>query len=228
MTEWAQRQREENFPIIRADGFYSGAPKKGLYYSWNWGDATFVVLDPFLSTTQKSRTDEDGWNWTLGEAQFKWLEETLRKSTARYKFIFIHHLVGGFNGEARGGVEAADRFEWGGKQEFPTKRSGWAEPIHALMVRHHVTAMFHGHDHLYVRQEKDGIVYLEVPQPSMARSDQTNSAEKYGYTTGKLLGSSGHIRVTVSADAVKLEYVKSLAGKDNRKVVDSQEIKPRL
>lgn len=225
MAQWAREHREANFPIIRPNDFYSGAPKQGLWYSFDWGNATMIVLDPFVATTRKTRGDEDGWNWTLGKAQFEWFAQTLKSSKSKFKFVFIHHLVGGFGGaEARGGVEAADRFEWGNKEEFPTNRKGWAEPIHQLMVKYGVTAMFHGHDHLYVRQEKDGIVYLEVPQPGHPRDNAIGSAEKYGYKSGKLLGSSGHIRVTVSPKSAKLEYVKSLAGADNGTVVDSQEV----
>lgn len=228
MAGWSQEQRERNFPVIRANDFYSGAPKKGLWYSYNWGDATLIILDPFVATTRKTRGDEDGWNWTLGKEQFDWFAKTLKESKSKFKFVFIHHLVGGFGGaEARGGVEAADRFEWGNKEEFPVKREGWAEPIHALMVKHGVTAMFHGHDHLYVSQEKDGIVYLEVPQPGQPRDNAIGSAERYGYKSGTILGSSGHIRVTVGPKAAKLEYVKSLAGAENGKVVDSLEIAPR-
>lgn len=222
VASWSQAQREANFPVIRPSSFYSGAPKKGLWYAWNWGNATFIILDPFVATTHKVRGDEDGWSWTLGKEQFDWFAKTLKESKSTFKFVFIHHLVGGFGGaEARGGVEAADRFEWGNKNEFPEQRRGWAEPIHALMVKYGVTAMFHGHDHLYVRQEKDGIIYQEVPQPGHPRDNAIGSAEKYGYKSGTLLGSSGHIRVSVSARSAKLEYVKSLSGDSNRKVVDS-------
>lgn len=228
MAAWSREQREAIFPAIRPSDFYSGAPKKGLWYSYNWGDATFIVLDPFVATTRKTRGDEDGWNWTLGKEQFDWFAKSLMDSKSKFKFVFIHHLVGGFGGaEARGGVEAADRFEWGNKQEFPVKREGWAEPIHALMVKYGVTAMFHGHDHLYVRQEKDGVIYLEVPQPGHPRDNAIGSAEKYGYKSGTILGSSGHIRVTVSPRAARLEYVKSLSGADNGKVVDSVEVKAK-
>jgi len=228
MASWSREQREANFPVIRPSKFYSGAPKKGLWYSYNWGDATFIILDPFDATTRKIRGDEDGWNWTLGKEQFDWFAKTLKDSKSRFKFVFIHHLVGGFGGaEARGGVEAANRFEWGNKEEFPTKRQGWAEPIHALMLKYGVTAMFHGHDHLYVRQEKDGIVYLEVPQPGQPRDNAIGSAERYGYKSGVILGSSGHIRVSVSPKTAKFEYVKSLAGSENGKVVDSQEVKAK-
>lgn len=226
-TAWSQEQRQTYFPVIRENHFYSGAPKRGLYYAWHWGDALFVVLDPFVATTRKPRSDEDGWNWTLGEEQYKWFESTLKSSRAKHKFVFIHHLVGGFGKEARGGVEAADRLEWGDMKEFPKRREGWAAPIHELMQKYGVTAMFHGHDHLYVRQERDGIVYLEVPQPSHGRGDSTSSAEEYGYKTGTLLGSSGHIRVTVKPEGVNLEYVKSTPSSTNAKVVDHQFIPSR-
>jgi predicted phosphodiesterase len=226
-TEWSQAHREANFPVIKSGDFYSGAPRKGLYYNWKWGAAEFWVLDPFVATTTKTRNDEDGWNWTLGKTQFSWFEKTLKASKAAHKFVFIHHLVGGFGKDARGGAEAVDRFEWGDVKKFPNERPGWAEPIHRLMVNAKVTALFHGHDHLYVRQEKDGVRYIEVPQPSHGRGDQTNSAEEYGYTSGKLLGSSGHIRVRVSEKKVTMEYVKSLAGSDNRKVVDQVELSSR-
>lgn len=225
MTEWSRAQRQRYFPSIRPDAFYSGAPENGLNYAWNWGDALFVVLDPFVATTQKPRNEGEGWNWTLGKTQFDWLESRLKSSTAKFKFVFIHHLVGGFGREARGGVEASKRFEWGDDDQFPSQRTGWAEPIHALMKRYKVSALFHGHDHLYVRQERDGIIYMEVPQPSAAR-ENTRSAEEYGYTTGKLLPSSGHIRVTVAPTGVKCEYVKSRLEGVNREVVDRVEMGP--
>lgn len=226
VSAWARAQRVRNFPTITANDFYSGAPAQGLYYSWTWGDALLVVLDPFVATTRKPRTDEDGWNWSLGKTQFDWLESTLRHSGAKYKFLFIHHLVGGQGREARGGAEASDRFEWGDLNSFPEKRKSWTEPIHDLMRHYRVSALFHGHDHLYVRQERDGIAYIEVPQPSQARVDSTQSAQGYGYTTGKVLGSSGHIRVKVSPSVARIEYVKSRLDARNREVVDSFEIRP--
>jgi len=226
MATWSREHREANFPVIHPSDFYSGAPKKGLWYSYEWGDATFIILDPFVATSRKTRGDEDGWNWTLGKDQFEWFTKTLKDSKSKFKFVFIHHLVGGFAGaEARGGVEAADRFEWGNKDEFPTQRPGWAEPIHAVMVKYGVTAMFHGHDHLYVRQEKDGVVYLEVPQPGYPRDNAKATAERYGYKTGTILGGSGHIRVTVSPTSATISFVKSLPDSDNGKVVDKLEVK---
>jgi hypothetical protein len=127
------------------------------------------VLDPFWYSG--SRPGQDGWALTLGERQYRWLEQTLATSRAAFKLVFIHNLVGGLDGQMRGGIEAAPFFEWGGRYAdgssgFSRMRPGWGQPIHALLVRQGVSAVFHGHDHLYARQELDGIAYQEVPQPS--------------------------------------------------------------
>ncbi len=70
----------------------------------------------------------------------------------------------------RGGVEVARLWEWGGENtegedEFAKQRPGWEMPIHDLLVKHGVSIVFHGHDHLFIKQDLDGIVYQEVPQP---------------------------------------------------------------
>jgi hypothetical protein len=67
--------------------------------------------------------------------------------------------------------------------------------------------VFHGYDHLYARQELDGIVYQEVPQPGDARGG-TRSAVEYGYKSGVILGSSGYLRVAVSPEKVMVDYVR--------------------
>ncbi|MCX6936126.1 MAG: metallophosphoesterase, partial [Verrucomicrobia bacterium] len=122
-------------------------------------------------------------------------------------------LVGGMGDQERGGAEAAPFFEWGGKNSdasdgFQQNRPGWAAPIHQLLVKNHVAAVFHGHDHLYAKQDLDGIVYQEVPQPGDPRGSTRNAAE-YGYTSGVILGSSGHLRVLVSADRATIDYVRT-------------------
>jgi hypothetical protein len=92
-----------------------------------------------------------------------------------------------------------------------------------LLVANHVNAVFHGHDHLFVKQELDGIIYQEVPQPSAARPNNTGSATEYNYLTGDLLGSPGHIRVTVSPDGVTVEYVRTYLPEDrNDRQVNGQ------
>ncbi len=226
MQVWSAKMRTQFFPNPTPNDFYSGnaTPDKNVgalqnYYGWEWGDALFVVLDPYWSTPATRGNTSDNWNPTLGAAQYQWLKKTLETSRAKWKFVFIHQLVGGLDKDGRGGVEVAKFFEWGGKNAdgsdgFAAKRPGWAMPIHQLLVANKVNAVFHGHDHLFVKQELDGIVYQEVSQPSAARFDQSNSAKQYGYVTGDVLPSPGHLRVTVSPSQVTIDYVRAYLPQD--------------
>jgi len=226
---WSTRLRELYYPNPSPNGFYTGgsAPDAALgvardgYYAWTWGDALFIVLDPFWYTTQKPGPDDlnNNWNWTLGKAQYDWLKTTLEYSSSKFKFVFIHNLVGGNNTDARGGIEAVPFFEWGGKNAdgsdgFEAHRPGWGKPIHQLLVENHVSALFHGHDHVFVKQDLDGIVYQECPQPSMTRYDNVQLAQDYGYVNGNVYSSSGHLRVTVTAGQTTVEYVRAYLPKD--------------
>ena len=130
-------------------------------------------------------------------------------------------MVGGIHtGEGRGGIEMAPYYEWGGKNKdgswgFDTKRGGWGEPIHQLMVENNVSAFFHGHDHVFVKQELDGVVYQVVPQPSNTNYRNGGKiAVEGGYLSGTVLGNSGHLRVTVSSDDVVVEYIRAYLPRD--------------
>ena len=196
------------------------------------------MLDPFWPTTQKARRDEGCWNRTLGPEQYRWLTKTLAESKARLKLIFIHHLVGGLDRNNRGGAEAVPFYEWGGKNEdgsdgFKARRPGWEMPIHALLVRHHVSAVFHGHDHFYSRQELDGIVYQLVPQPSSWPPRKRSPADEYGYAAGASLPGPGHLRVAVTPGKSTVELVCSCLPEDektgrlNGEVVHAYAMEPR-
>jgi len=217
MPLWSVGMRKMYFPNPEPGGIYTGntKPEQGAgllqdYCAWEWGSALFIVLDPFWPT--RERKGDDNWSMTLGEAQYRWLSKTLEDSKSPFKFVFIHHLVGGLGRDARGGVKTAPYMEWGGKNAdgtdgFAQHRPGWEMPIHQLLVKNHVSAVFHGHDHLYAKEELDGIIYQEVPQPSHPDGG-TRSAEEYGYT-GVILGSSGHLRVTVDPMKSLVEYVRA-------------------
>lgn len=233
LAAWARTMRTRYFPNPVPDTFYLGnrATTTGQsplqnYYAWTWGDALFVVLDPF-SYTVRGRGGRDGWAWTLGQAQYQWLERTLRDSAAPFKFVFIHNLLCG-DQAARGGVEVAGLNEWGGKnvdgsEGFSQHRPGWTEPVQALLVRNHVTAVFKAHDNFYARQVRDGIAYIMVPQPSFAGTDRIRDLETYGYKRGVFLGNSGHVRVTVAANRVVIAYVSAASASH---VLDTVTIEP--
>jgi len=236
LAVWTAQTRKTYFPNPVPDGFYTGNTKTesfvGLrenYYAWTWGDALFVVLDPYWYTVSKPGRNSDNWDWTLGQVQYNWLKNVLEKSNAKFKFVFCHQLIGGKDSDGRGGAEFAKYYEMGGLSEdaswgFDKKRPGWAKPIHKLMADNNVTVFFHGHDHFFAKQELDGVIYQLVPQPSHPNFKKAGQAGDYGYTTGNILPNSGYLRVNVSNTRVTVDYVRSSHAKINKNTATSSDI----
>ena len=244
--------RKWYFPTPTQDGFYTGNTDilssinastfgdqlREDYYAFEWGDALFVVIDPFQYTMTNpygaiagegndDPASGDQWNWTLGSQQYNWFKQTIENSSAKYKFVFCHNMVGGLPrnadvnaGYVRGGAEGAAYFEWGGKNKdgswgFTSHRNEddfGTIPIHQLMLANGVSAYFHGHDHQYVYEKRDGIVYQEVPQPSSSSSGFSGiytEGDHGDYQTIKKLPSGGHLRITVTPSQATVDYVGS-------------------
>ncbi len=236
LSAWALRARKIHYPNPVPDAFYSGNSEpdallgaKENYYAFEWGDTLFTVLDPYWSTLRKPSSSLNEWDWSLGLPQYLWLKHTLEQSRARYKIILTHHLVGGNPNITldkdkligRGGIEAAPYGEWGGKNllsgtkdtwGWDTKRpaaAGWTKPVHQLLVDNNVRCVLHGHDHVYVKQELDGIIYLSLPQPANLNISGTNSAVAGGYVAGTILPNSGHVRLSFSAARLTVDYIRT-------------------
>lgn len=224
---WAQNSRNSLFPQPAPDGFYSGDREEvehiGLlrdYYAWTWGDALFVTIDPYwhseVAVDNKFGGGEkrrDLWNITLGDAQYQWLKKTLEESTAKYKFVFAHHV----NGTGRGGARIANLYEWGGENqqgqnEFKARRPGWELPIHQLMAKNKVTIFFQGHDHIFAREELDGVIYQTLPDPANTNPAPSNAK---AYPGADIFPNSGRVRVSVGPEKVQVEYVASRLPKDS-------------
>ncbi len=208
----------------------AGDHLKEDYYAWTWGDALFVVISPFWYTETKPYVSDlgggetdwvgsgDAWDWTLGKVQFDWLKETLEESTATYKFISMHQLVmdGSFPSQedyGHGGANFAHLVEWGGYNEdgttwgWDTERPGWGpDPIHQILVNNGVSAVFHGHDHQYAHEERDGIVYQSVPSGGFDGNGFGEYVTGEGYTI-RALNNSGHLKVTVSPEETCVAYI---------------------
>ena len=251
-----QNARNRYFPTPSPDKFYSGdtgalkdiGPLKD-YCAWTWGDALFVILDCYWHSPalvdngfhekppeggqkdHQGHKNRDWWGITLGDEQYHWFRQTLQQSKAKYKFVFAHHVLG----TGRGGIELSDLYEWGGHDkrgdsEFSQKRPGWELPVHQLMVKHGVTIFFQGHDHLFARQERDGIIYQEVPMPADQAYEARNEDR---YESGVKLPNSGHLRVTVSPEQVEVDYVRCYLPKDENAqqktgtVAHSYTVKPK-
>ena len=245
LARMGMKYRKLYYPNPIPDSFYSGNTDTSYgvigddafqedYWAWEWGDALFVVIDPYhYSLAWSSEGDSYGgegqdneiqgtrWDWTLGIQQYLWFKSVLETSQAKYKFVFTHHVAGGASVYGRGGESAAPYFEWGGKNTdgtwaFDVHRpaaDGWTLPIHQLMVENGVSIFFHGHDHEYDRELVDGIVYLETPKPDDA--GYTWQPYSYGYNEDlypnaiEEIQNSGYLRVNVSPSETTVEYVRS-------------------
>ena len=86
-------------------------------------------------------------------------------------------------------------------------RPGWSKPIHQLLKENGVSIVFKGHDHLYAKEELDGIIYQTLPQPSHP-GDGTKSAVQYGYGESKVIGGSGYLRVKTAPGKIQVNFVK--------------------
>lgn len=229
---WATRARKMLYPNPRPNGFFSAPndpqPHVGLResaYAFTWGSALFVILDPFWYTAKNPHPPigrDDPWRWTLGASQYAWLARVLKESDARFKFVFAHHMTGGFrypNAYGRGGARAVKHvlggqgsYEWGGedssgRQGFERARPGWEKPIHQLLVDSNVTAFFRGHDHCFAHEEVDNVTYQTVPMaadPSFSRG----ACDANHFRPGTVRPNPGYLRVRVSDTEIRVTYVR--------------------
>lgn len=176
----------------------AGAGPNRDYYSFRWGDAHFIVLNVVsysrsgysLDPAQAGSPEEH----TLGPAQFAWLEATLAGSDAPWKFVCMHHPAGG-----RGGDPANSAYGRGGGR---AAQVGEQARIHALMRRHGVQILFHGHDHVFSDMVVDGIHYT---LPGSCGAPWKFTKAETGYE--RYWPASGYARVRVEPERVRVEFI---------------------
>ncbi len=198
----AEIQRSLSQRLLYAPGplaktYPEGGSANGDYYAFTWGDALFVVLNVMTYTptchllNQQPGLPDD---WTLGAAQLAWLDDTLAHSTAKWKFTFIHHTVGGNAGNdvdtayGRGGGRAA----YVGEQKT----------VHDMLRRYGVQIFFYAHDHVFTDMVVDGIHYT---LPGSAGAPWKFDTYETGYTS--FWPDSGYGRVKVTPNRVTVDFV---------------------
>ncbi len=92
-----------------------------LCYAFEAGDAIFTVMDSNLAV----------WDADAAKVQARWLDETLARTTARWKIAIFHHPV-------------YPSHPW---RDMPALREYWVP----VFDRHHVDLVLQGHDHSYQR-----------------------------------------------------------------------------
>lgn len=176
------------------------------YYAFTWGDALFVVLDVETYTNLRQKPPRTPQDWTLGETQYAWLEQTLAQSSAPWKFLMSHHLVGGWDKDPDG-YDGTVAYGRGGGMRYANV--GEQRKIHKLMVEHDVTAFLYGHDHMFVRQVVDGISYICCGKPNVM-DPRWWETPAWQYAYPEFYGVPGYLRLHVHKDQfVRFEYVRS-------------------
>jgi 3',5'-cyclic AMP phosphodiesterase CpdA len=172
------------------------------YYAFSWGDALFVMLNvqTYTKPSNPKELSSPGSDvvrvedWTLGEVQMSWLEETLKNATERFRFLCMHHPAGGNGGNphdtlyGRGGARA-----WNCGEQLR---------IHELMKLHGVQVFFYGHDHVFVDDVVDGIHYA---LPGSCGAPWKFTKEETGYE--HFWTDSGHARLEVTPDKATVTFV---------------------
>jgi hypothetical protein len=96
------------------------------------------------------------------------------------------------------------------------------------MVKNKVSIFFQGHDHIFVHQERDGLIYQSMPNPADDTFSYFNEA---AYKSGTKAPNSGHVRVTVSGSQAKVEYFLAARTQDtsrkNLELAHSYVVKPK-
>lgn len=184
-------------PGPEPDTYPEGGSPFEDYYAFTWGDALFVVLNVMTYTPTAHLLGSGAGmadDWTLGQEQLTWLETTLAAATSKWKFLLIHHVVGGAAGDeinaayGRGGGQAA--------------MVGEQAVVHQMMLDAGVQIFFYGHDHVFTDMVVDGIHYT---LPGSAGAPWKFEGDETGYT--QYWTDSGHGSVTVSPDSVKVEFL---------------------
>lgn len=112
---------------------------KNPYYSFDWGSAHFALIDGDVANTGPDPEARERF-WS---EQKQWLEDDLEHSqTAQFRFVVMHEPPVTVN------------------HKHPNHVSTWTPTLVPMFEKHHVTAVFAGHDHNYQHHLKDGIHYV--------------------------------------------------------------------
>lgn len=177
-----------------------GGSAREDYYAFGWGPALFVVLNVQTYSEPSGELDtplDDVTrirDWTLGRRQRAWFEGVLEGSDHPFKFVCIHHAVGGNAGNpfdtlyGRGGPRAASV----GEQAL----------VHEMMRDFGVQIFFFGHDHVFLDEVVDGIHYA---LPGSCGAPWKFGPDVTGYRS--YWTDSGHARLIVRPERATVEYV---------------------
>lgn len=165
-----------------ADWYYKyvSYPQPENYYSFDYGNAHFTIID-------------SNKNLTPDNKQYKWLKNDLSKSKARWKFVFHHHPP-----------YSSDEDDYGDTYRGKSKLGDLkVRQLVPLYEKYGVDIVWYGHIHDYERtwpiragkidQEK-GVIYI---QTGGGGAELENFAPTRSWFTAKVLSNWQYCLVTI-------------------------------
>ncbi|SPE35955.1 Metallophosphoesterase [Candidatus Sulfopaludibacter sp. SbA6] len=131
------------FPVLgnherNSRNYYEFFQMETPYYSFNWGNAHFVMINSDLANVSASPSVQQ----TFWAEQTRWMEEDLGKNQAAdFRFLVAHHPP-----------YTAVRSRQGNNPLMTA--------LVPLLEKYHVSAGFFGHDHNYQHYLQNGIHYI--------------------------------------------------------------------
>lgn len=155
----AAQWREKLFSMPNDRIYPEGGHPNGLYYAFSWGSdrsyrggARFIILHTtaFAGERYPQAVEE----WTLGEAQRRWYEATIKMGERDWVFTCLHHVLGGW---PSGSSEQEKDYCYGRGPLFNfDDYLGYADPTRVEQVQltelgreHGLRAFLYGHDHIF-------------------------------------------------------------------------------
>lgn len=194
--------RQALLPAPNHQTYPQGGSERQDYYAFSWGDALYIILnvqtyslpsDPDHLPSLMADVNQIS-EWTLGDKQMAWFEQTLKNATERYRFVCIHHTAGGNAGDALN-----TNYGRGGPRAVGT---GEQVKIHALMKKHKVQIFFYGHDHVFVDEVVDGIHYT---LPGSCGAPWKFTKEETGYD--RFWPDSGHATLEITPEKATVKFI---------------------
>lgn len=187
------------FPVLgnherNANQYYEFLDARAPYYSFNWGNAHFTLLNSDIGSAAAGSEGQDRY-W---REQVAWMEQDLERSqTADFRFVVAHHPPFTSVSSRQGG-------------------NARMEALVPLMTKYRVAAMFNGHDHNYQRFEKGSVQYVTTGGGGAPLYDVDMPP---AYITKKVEKTENFVRVKVDGNRAVVEAL----GIDGR-VIDRFEL----
>lgn len=251
----ATKYRKKYF---RLPGETAGNSADENYYNLYWGaeeghqwleeerrgGVQLIILDCMRYNTKLPRKIED---WTLGEEQRLWFENSL-KYEADWKFVLYHHVLGGW---PAGSNESNTDYYYGRGPLFREEDymdfvadPNQVEQVHLtrLMDENGVDVNFYGHDHIFFMKEIESqrqgrkLYGTCVGCPKYIGELEWYKGDfwqkyygDYGDWGGEarqadFWGPAGYSKLTVKQDGMRLDYIRSAYNHSHTNLPETVEV----